>query len=1131
MIRRKPRSRVGLRAMATLIAVIAALLMAPGAAADQRPATAPVTTSNAVAENDADADKAAASKRARTMGQRVEVESQRTQRTQLYANPDGTFTAEMHARPVRVRRADGGWSPVDLTLERKANGVIAPKASPTRMRLSGGGDGPLATLFRHGKSLSLAWQDTLPEPTLDDDTATYPDVLPDVDLVVRAYDDGFAETLVVKTPRAARNPALAKLRFGVETHGVQLRGNGRSFAAVDTEDREVFGSGTPTMWDSSGTFDGRVNAAEDRTDRVAGPATGARRTTMPMRLTGGRLELSPDRALLTGADTEFPVYIDPSVTVDLSYWTMINQRFRHQSYWSYDRSDGVKVGYVEDWSAGWVKYRSLFRFPTSEFRGTHVLSAEFSATVYHSYYCTNTRTDLYRITSGFSSSTTWDNSVPWSSGNYLAKDSGHSCSGTGDRRMEWSTSALASAADNASGKYLILGLRNYNESDINNSWKKFRAKSPKLSVTYNTPPEAPRDITVNGHACAQGADRPTVGSASPKITANLYDADSADRLDVRMYYTPLGGTNSTTNSVLRTDQANGATMTIPEGTIPGGALANGGTYFVQGYARDTSTARDRSPDSARCEFTVDTSRPENMPTVSSTDYPDDGAYHKGVGQTGEFTFGPNGVAGVVAYEFWLDGQPKRTAAPGADGTVTVKVTPHARGINTLYVRSKDPAGNFSDTRSDYKFNVGRASLPVAHWTMSEDTGPVLVDDSGNNHHATLAGGTERSSGRVGTGKDKAIRFDGATGEAATLAPVVDTAASFAVATWVRLTDDTANRTAVSTVGPASSAFRLRYDNARNRWAFVTTDGRDATPKVAASAAAPRLGVWTHLAGTYDEATGELRLYVNGKLEGTATNTYPWRASEYTAIGRARTAREPSEFFAGDVDDVRVWSRMAYPDEMTAIADKATLVGEWLFEEASDDPAAADSSGYGHTATLTGTMTRGDGKDGGGALHGARGGYAKTDGPVLLTDQSLTVSAWARLTDTANWRTAVAQAGEHCSAFLLQYDYWSRKWAFSAGKTDTDGATPVRALSDAPASDQWTHLVGVYDAADRELRIYVNGQREGTISHTAWHAFGALQIGVSLWDTNRGDHFVGGIDDVRVFTGVLSDAAIQNLYDL
>lgn len=51
---------------------------------------------------------------------------------------------------------------------------------------SDGGDAPMVTLTRGGGTVALSWPEALPAPTVSGDSVTYPNVLPDVDLVVRA---------------------------------------------------------------------------------------------------------------------------------------------------------------------------------------------------------------------------------------------------------------------------------------------------------------------------------------------------------------------------------------------------------------------------------------------------------------------------------------------------------------------------------------------------------------------------------------------------------------------------------------------------------------------------------------------------------------------------------------------------------------------------------------------------------------------------------------------------------------------------------------------------------------------------------------------------------------------------------
>ena len=85
-----------------------------------------------------------------------------------------------------------------------------------------------------------------------------------------------------------------------------------------------------------------------------------------------------------------------------------------------------------------------------------------------------------------------------------------------------------------------------------------------------------------------------------------------------------------------------------------------------------------------------------------------------------------------------------------------------------------------------------------------------------------------------------------------------------------------------------------------------------------------------------------------------------------------------------------------------------------------------------------------------------------------------------------------------------------------------------AMSAAPPTlNVWVHLVGVYDASARQLRLYVNGNLEGTASNvTVWSATGNFNIGRA----SGGNYVPGFIDDVRVYAGVLPDPDISALYN-
>lgn len=123
-------------------------------------------------------------------GHPVVVGSLTTARNQITANPNGTFTAQLSAGPVRLKTASG-WQPIVPTLSVKG-GQVTPHASLGGLALSAGGSGPVARLGTQGQNiaLSLAGTSSLPHPVLSGAQATYPTVLPGTDLQIRSLAAG-----------------------------------------------------------------------------------------------------------------------------------------------------------------------------------------------------------------------------------------------------------------------------------------------------------------------------------------------------------------------------------------------------------------------------------------------------------------------------------------------------------------------------------------------------------------------------------------------------------------------------------------------------------------------------------------------------------------------------------------------------------------------------------------------------------------------------------------------------------------------------------------------------------------------------------------------------------------------------
>ena len=1108
---------MGRRASLAALGVLAAAGLMPVGA----PAGVAAPPDAAVTEQPSEAAALAA---ARASGQRVEVSSLRSATERVFANPSGTFAAEINTLPVRVRQGTG-WVPVDTTLRARPDGTVRPAATTVPMALSGGGSAPLARVWWQGRDFALGWPGPLPAPVLDGASATYRDVLPDVDLVVTAGVLGFSEVLVVKTAAAARHPDLALLRLTTTLNGLTARADaGGNISAVDASGTEIFHVGAPLMWDSSGV-------AASPEERLAGPAPGGRHRGMPARLDAGAIAVRPDQGMLSDPQTRYPVYIDPNVFFAGSRlaWTAVWKKYPNGSY--YNSSDIARVGYeAQEGNTN----RSFFRMSTSTVRLKHIIRATFRTYETWSWSC-SARTVYLWNTGPISSATTWNNqparigTSPIASAN-VAKGWSSSCPAGGvDFAGTAVTSAVAQvAARNAAD--ITFSLAAANEGDTY-GWKKFK-NNPVLEVEYNSVPYVPTGLSIDpGLPCVTGASRPVIGTATPTFRAKISDPDAGQPVGARFDWWNTGG-----SKIGERVTAKVASGTVHSATVPSGAFVSGRTYSWRVRAEDGT---DVSAFTGWCELTVDTTAPGKRPTVSSTTYPETPVdattrYGGGIGVTGSFTFAPGtGDTDVVGYVYDFNTYPPTTpvAAGGTGMTATVSFTPTKDLLNTVWVRSKDRVGNLGPEYG-YQFYVRPVTFPAGHWKLDETAGTTAADSSGEGRTAAATGGASWVSGRVGG----AARFNGTDASAATAGPVLRTDASFTVAAWVRFNGATEwrNYTAVSQDGTVNSGFLLGYLSGQDRWgmSMPSVDGSTETYVSATSTTPPALNAWTHLVGVYDRTAGQLRLYVDGVKVATVAKPATWNAGGALQIGRGKWHGWIGDWWRGDVDDVRVHQGVLPDEAIAGLAHPpAQLVGHWKLDETTGT-TAVDSSGAGRNATLSGGAAWGDGWfDGGLGLDGASG-QAGTAGPVLRTDQAFTVAAWVSFrgaSQPTNY-TAVSQDGTGASAFKLGYRYFNGTWAMMMPTADDANTTDVTAVSPLPpALSTWTHLTGVYDPGAGQLRLYVDGVLMALTTFSGgWQGSGGLQIGRARWGGWLVDFWPGAVDDVRVYQGALTDDEIFQL---
>ncbi|WP_433088169.1 LamG-like jellyroll fold domain-containing protein [Dactylosporangium sp. CA-052675] len=195
---------------------------------------------------------------------------------------------------------------------------------------------------------------------------------------------------------------------------------------------------------------------------------------------------------------------------------------------------------------------------------------------------------------------------------------------------------------------------------------------------------------------------------------------------------------------------------------------------------------------------------------------------------------------------------------------------------------------------------------VVFYPLDETGGTVAADAAGDND-ATLVGGAAFVTGHNGNG----VSLNGSNQYLDAGKPLLNTASDYSAAAWVKLDKaDGAFQTVVSQDGPSNSDFYLQYSGADQRFAMSFAGVRALAP------VKPTVGQWYHLVGVRDTVKGELRLYVDGELAGTASACLPQAGpTGNTVIGRGKFGGNAVDYLDGTVDQVHLYDRALSADEI------------------------------------------------------------------------------------------------------------------------------------------------------------------------------------------------------------------------
>ena len=489
------------------------------------------------------------------------------------------------------------------------------------------------------------------------------------------------------------------------------------------------------------------------------------------------------------------------------------------------------------------------------------------------------------------------------------------------------------------------------------------------------------------------------------------------------------------------------------------------------------------------------------------------------------------VTGLTTNDFVI-GNGSITSLTGAGLSYTVVIQPGVQGVVTVRL----PAGVVINGSSVVNYGSNTLTIqydPLAAYLTTwlpfdEGAGTNTADATGNGNNGGLNnfGGAQWITGTNGA----ALDFDGIN-DYVGINNIVSS--NFTIACWLRTTqvfqtvDPTYQGTGIiwSDVGGTANDFILggtRSAGGINRLSFFT-----GNPDTSLNGVTPiNTGNWIHVAATRNASTGQMKIYVNGVLDGTGvTGTAPLTANPRINIGGNTL---DGRYFQGAIDDVRIYSRVLTDVEVAALLPPLpppppppapTPVAWYKFET-----NALDSTTNLYHGTLTNVPYVI------GRVDAFAGQFNGTNSYVVIPASirsNFTISAWVKTTNTAasgQWNAGRGIVDGDVSGVTTDFgtSLVSNKFAFGVGNPNTT-ITSTNIIN----NGQWRHVAATRDSASGAMKIYVDGVLDtsatgptGVRAAPPVLRIGSLQSGSGL--------FIGAIDDVRLYDSVLTSTQIVAL---
>lgn len=499
--------------------------------------------------------------------------SKSTANSDYYQNADGSYTRKLAEGPVNYRDSAGNWQPINTAVVKGAGGRWHEAANSLAIDFAPSAADPALVHVSldsgHGLTYGLAGAAAVP-PAVSGSEATYPNVLPATDLVLRPTAIGTKESLVLRSASAPNSWTFPLALTGLTPVPAK---NG----SIDL----VNASGsTMVVIPPAYAYDSKVN-------RLSGEPAMTNAVTYRLTQLAGKpvLAVTLDPAWLHDPARVFPVTVDPStysVNAVTTYAELTNPG---------DHSTGptIKIG---SYNAGPDSANSFLQFPGSGLDGSKATISAASLSLFDTWAstCTAERFDVAPVTSAWTplTVTSYPGPAHGASIGNLTPSVPQACANTAANRSvgNWVTVPLATATLQgwANGTTANNGLEVYASTTDDLHWKQFDTaysynNGPYLYLTYTGVllPQVSQQTPANGYAAS---------TLTPQLMVKGHiDPNLAVKAKFDFQIVDSSGTKIADSGLVTSRILGGGGFGLASWTVPAGDLKWGQSYYwtVQAY--------------------------------------------------------------------------------------------------------------------------------------------------------------------------------------------------------------------------------------------------------------------------------------------------------------------------------------------------------------------------------------------------------------------------------------------------------------------------------------------------------------------------------------------------------------------